>query len=229
MIPGSLKFASLVIASATVCVGSAEAQSLFQQPVSAAQASREPAEPLYAASLYAVRPPEPRQFHANDLITIVIIENSSFERNQTVETEKEYENTLAFLNSTLLRQFLEFRLPRAGAEAGESDLALSEREFESEGEYEREDEITGRVTARVLEVKPNGTLLLEARSVVQTDGEKQTFTLSGLCRTEDVTENNTVLSNQLYDLRLDVQHEGELRRSTKKGILTRAIETIFNF
>lgn len=217
------------ILAAMIIAPSAWAQSLFQRSASPGQAARDPAEPLYATSLYAVRPPEPREFSRNDLITIVITETSSFERNQTVETEKEYENSLGMLNSNLLRQFLELRLPLDGVEAGESDLALSDQQFESEGEYEREDEVRGRVTARVMEVKPNGTLLLEAKSVVKTDGEEQTFTLSGLCRTEDVAENNTVLSNQLYNLRLDVQHEGEIRRSTKKGLIPRVLETIFNF
>jgi len=173
--------------------------------------------------------PEPRQFAPHDLITILVTEESRFERNQTLETEKEYENSIAMLNSTLLRQFLELRLPAPGTNLEGNDLALSDREFESEGEYEREDLIQAQITARVLEVKPNGTLLLEARTTLQTDEEMQTFTLSGLCRSEDVTQFNTVRSSQLFNLDLNVQHEGQVRESTKKGLIQRVIETIFNF
>jgi len=206
-------------------------QSLFRQPSAPPEsaAAVDPAEPLYDVSLIAIEPPEPRQFAPHDLITILVTEESRFERNQTLETEKEYENSIAMLNSTLLRQFLELRLPAPGTNLEGNDLALSDREFESEGEYEREDLIQAQITARVLEVKPNGTLLLEARTTLQTDEEMQTFTLSGLCRSEDVTQFNTVRSSQLFNLDLNVQHEGQVRESTKKGLIPRVIETIFNF
>jgi hypothetical protein len=101
--------------------------------------------------------------------------------------------------------------------------------FEGEGEYRRTDTFSGRIQSRVIDVKPNGTLVLEARKYIQNDDETLEMVLTGLCRAEDVTAANTILSTQLYDLRLVKEHTGELRRSTRKGILTRVFETIFNF
>ena len=116
--------------------------------------------------------------------------------------------------------------------AGEQELvdplSMIEPSFETEtkskGKYERADRIDARITARVLEVKPNGQLVLEAKSVIGTDDESQTFLLSGVCRQEDVTARNTVLSSQLFDLRIDVKNEGEIRQAMLTRQFT-ALET----
>lgn len=209
----------------------AVAQSLFQPRAETAPVgeSADPAISLYSVSLFAIQPPRERQFSPNDLVTIVVRENTRAFRDQEVTEEKEYENTFSLLNRTLLNQFLQFRLPTGGQRLRDIDLANSETTFEAEGEYIRNDRIDTRLTARVVEVKPNGTLLLEARTSTRTDQDSQTIMLTGLCRPQDITRDNTVLSTQLYGLSLDMQNEGQVRRATKKGVIPRVLETIFNF
>jgi len=221
----------IAIVAAGGAGGLAGAQTLFQAAPEAAIAGAEAdqAEPLYAYSLVAVRPPEPRTFLPNDLITIVIRESSRVERDQTIETEKSLALQAEVIKLKALTQFLELRGPATTESVSADPILEVEGGFEGEGEYERNDDVTARVTARVLEVKPNGTLLLEAQTSVRTDEEVQTITLSGYCRTEDVGPTNTVQSSELYDLRLDVQHEGEIRKATKKGLIPRVFESIFSF
>lgn len=222
--------AACAAALAVACA--APAQSLFQQPAEApppeGAAPGPPDTALYEVSLYAVKPPEPRTFEPNDLVTIIISENTELKRSQKVESEKDVSMSAEILELRALRRLLRLKNPLGDTVEADPILEATS-DFEGEGEYEREDELTARVTGRVLEVKPNGLLLIEARTTVQTDGEVQSITLAGLCRPEDVTERNTVLSNQLSDLTLNIQNEGEVRKSTKKGVVTRVLETIFNF
>ncbi len=89
--------------------------------------------------------------------------------------------------------------------------------------------MTGRVQARVIDVKPNGTLVLEARKFNQIDDETLTIVLTGVCRAEDITVDNTILSSELYDLSLVKTHTGELRRASKKGLITRLLDLLLNF
>ena len=103
------------------------------------------------------------------------------------------------------------------------------RSFEGEGDYARKDALADRITARVVDVKPNGNLVLEARKFVQNDDEKLELVLTGYCRAEDVTADNSVLSTQMYNLDLRKQHSGELRRASKKGLLTKLLDFVFNF
>ena len=101
--------------------------------------------------------------------------------------------------------------------------------FDGEGEYERRDEFTARLTAEVLEVLPNGNLILESRTRIKTDEEESLLKVTGRCRPEDVTPANTILSNQLHDLKIDKVHKGELKKANEKGIITKILDAIFAF
>ncbi len=223
---------ALALVAGVSVAGVAGAQSLFQAEsdvVAVAGVEADPAESLYGYSLHVVRPPEVREFLPQDLITIIVRESTRVERDQTLETEKTNSLQAEVITLQAIQQFIELRGdPTKETIAGQPIFDLT-GEFEGEGEYERNDDVTARVTARVLEVKPNGLLLLEARTTVRTDEEVQTITLSGYCRAEDVSATNTVQSSELYDLSLNVQHEGEMRKATKKGLIPRVFETLFNF
>ena len=185
---------------------------------------------LLQVSLTAVEPPPPRAFEANDFITIIISERAQVTRTQELETAKEYELSGAIKKFIDLTKLLEFRLDDGRMTGNNVELDLEyESEFGGDGEYTRDDRVTARITARVLEVKPNGTLLIAARSTVTTDKEEQIITLAGYCRSDDITDANTVQSNQLFDLRLDIQNSGDIKNAAKKGLVPRALETLFNF
>jgi len=211
----------------------AHAQSLFQDEPAAppvrADGDRSAHESIYATSLIAIKPPDPREYHENDLITIEVAEISNIKREQTLDTEKKYDNDAAMATLDTIRQFIELRSPLAAVNPSKSNVADTKAKFEGDGEYERKERITARITARVLEVKPNGTLLLEAKTSIQTDEETQTILLAGLCRSEDVSKRNSVSSSQLFDLSLNIQHSGQIKKAANKGVITRALETIFNF
>lgn len=236
----SARFRVVSVVSAWALIAlSGSAQTLYERPVAAEEpdetserselvqtpASSPPQ--LEEVSLFYVEPVLPPEFESEDLITIIISERTEVEREQTLETEKSYENEAAVEAIPDLMEFYQLVLAQGGNLA---ELALtSETEFSGEATYERDDELTARVTARVVEVKPNGVLLIEARTSIKTDEEEQTITLSGYCRSEDVTVTNTVQSNQMYDLRLDIENTGDLGRTAKKGLIPRVLESIFNF
>lgn len=228
------------ILGALMICGLAQGQSLYEQPVPPADDRSiaggqaqviAPDAPLMLeqVSLLAVKPAKPREYTENDLIQIIISERSQVDRKQEAESAKSYSNNFEVEQFIDLVNLLETRI-QATSEARLPKISLtSDSDFEGDGEYKREDRFTDRVMARVLEVKPNGTLVLEARRQFITDEEEAVVVLSGICRYEDVTDTNTVQSNQLFDLVLNVQNTGDLKRTTKKGIIPRVLEGILNF
>jgi flagellar L-ring protein precursor FlgH len=187
---------------------------------------------LQQASYLAVPIPEPRKWAVNDLVTIVVRESSIASSSSELETEKETEiaGSIEAFPRLTLADLVNAQLRPNDFEGGTPEVDVSfEKEFAGEGEYERRDEIITRITAKVLDVKPNGTLALEARTQIRSDKEEKVIIVTGYCRAEDVTVANTVLSTQIYDLRLEQEHKGEVRDATKKGILTKALETLFAF
>ena len=205
------------------------AQAQLNRRPNPAPTADDPAAPLYEVSLFAVRPPEPREYKRHDLITIIINESSTQESEQSLSTSKEIDGS-GTLGATLsFEDLLDLKLRNSSI----SDLELlryaAQREFEGDGEYGRSDRFTDRITATVIDVKPNGVLVLEARRFTAMDEETKTLVISGNCRTDDVTEQNTIQSNQLADLRLVVEHEGNVREANRKGPLTRLLEWLLPF
>lgn len=225
------------LATLGACAGAA-GQSLFQRPVEPVTMPMvegqdapvvNPVAALEGVSLYAVQPQAPRRIKVNDLVTIIVNQSSAMEHDQALDTEKKYRNTASIDAFPDLRHLWELQV-FAGRTDMTPELSVnSNSKFESDGEFARQDRVTARITAQVIDVKPNGLLVLEARSTITTDSEQQLMVLSGTARMEDVTAQNTLQSTQLFDLRLETHHTGEVRRAADKGIITRVLEAVFNF
>jgi flagellar L-ring protein precursor FlgH len=219
------------LASMGIFSSCASAQSLFlaQQEIAPSDEPTAPMLSIEQVSLVYVDPPEPRVIQKHDIVTIIIDETSSMTSSQKLETEKDSSGD-AQLNSLIdALALLELRI--ATADLTNVDLLdfNAKREFTGEGDYERKDKFNAQITAQVLEVKPNGTLVLQAVKRITKDEEIQTLVLAGVARQEDITEQNTILSSQMANLTLDLQNEGELKETSEKGLITKVLDTVFAF
>lgn len=182
---------------------------------------------LESFSMFVVSEPEPPSFEKHDLITIIVREASQAVSEQGLETDKEY---------GLAGEIPYYPSAQAGIQLflGKSELlpqleVVAEKEFLGEGEYEREDYLTGRLTAEVIEVLPNGNLVLEANTFIRNDEETMQMQLTGICRPEDVSAANTLVSNQIHDLNISKLHGGEVAKSAEKGIISKVLDAVFAF
>lgn len=220
--------------AAAACVGGAHGQSLFVQPAAQQRgpgegAAPDPTLPLAGVSTMYVQPPRPREFRVHDLVTIIVDEQSRSQAQQSTKTDKQYEID-SKLNAILdPMELLELRL-RAGATQNLALLDLeSDSKFDGKGNYERSERFSMQIQASVIDVKPNGTLVIEARKVIDRNGEVTTTILTGSCRQDDVNKNNSVLSSQLANLTLVTRSEGDIDDAGRKGLITRALDTLFAF
>jgi flagellar L-ring protein FlgH len=187
---------------------------------------------LATTSYLAVPLPEPKVFAVHDLITIIIRESTENDSKHQMDTKKQLDlkGELSDFPAFRLPDLLEMQLKPSSAKDNPVKVTLKGQDnYKGDAELKQKDTFTSRLSARIIDVKPNGTLVLEARRYIQTDDEVMDIVLTGTCRKEDITVDNTVLSTQLADLRLKKLHKGEMRKTTKKGILTQIFEAIFNF
>lgn len=237
-------FRNLMLGSITVrvCVmvvglgmftGSSSAQSLYvtaDVQETGPEATTAPVMYLEDVSLTYIPEPEIRTYQKHDIITIIIDEVSSQTSSQKLETEKESQSKIEIDAMIDLLKLFELQLNTNPRLANRTIFdASASREFTGEGDYERKDRFSARITATVLDVKPNGTLVLEAQKRIQKDDEIQTLVIAGMARTEDITNQNTILSSQLAGLSLAVQNEGDVKDAAKKGIITEFFDTLFAF
>jgi len=174
--------------------------------------------------------PEPREFMVNDLVTIVVRESFESEMDAEKSTEKtaDLSGGITQFPRLTLKDLLDLQIPQGTAGPALVELGF-EREHEGEGEYGRTESMTGRVRARIIDIKPNGLLVLEARRTIINDGEQSVLVATGNCMPEDVSADNSVLSTQLENLFIDKQHSGDLRESGEKGWLTKLFDAVFDF
>lgn len=223
----------------------ASAQSLLRdvQPLSTSQASPvaasapsgEPAgptleqtqAPLKEASLFFVEAPKPKGFNKNDLVTILIDEQTTQASDADSKTEKKLDFNGALEHFINLTQFYQLRLePSPRDPIAQVDLNAKNK-WEGKSNYDRADKLSAKITATIIDIKPNGVLVLEAKKTVTKDAEVTTVVLTGNVRTADVTTSNTVLSSQIADMIISLKNEGEVRDATKKGWIPRLFDTVF--
>jgi flagellar L-ring protein precursor FlgH len=182
-------------------------------------------------SLFAVKDPEPRTFAVHDLVTIVISESSKSKSSSDAKADKNYEMSAgvdAWINLDPASIGSGFLTPLASSELPSVGVS-GDKTFKGKGSYARTDDFTARVTAEIVEVRPNGLLVLEARREIANDGESQVIVLSGICRPEDIDTNNQVQSQRVADAVIKKTTTGQLRDTTEKGAIAKLIDAIFAF
>jgi flagellar L-ring protein FlgH len=178
------------------------------------------------ASYYSVPEPPPKLLHTHDLVTIVIREDSNFSSQGTTDLKRTADIDAQITNYLQLKLAPLSLLPRAPVNPLEIKGNTS-RDFKGDATVDRTDSLTANITATVVDVKPNGTLVLQATKSIKTDDEEQQFVLTGTCRVDDITADNTVLSTQMYGLELTKMHKGAVRDTTNRSIIHRFLD-IFN-
>lgn len=169
-------------------------------------------------------PPPPRTFKPGDLITLIVRERRQWEADADLETKRKFDA------KSELDAFTKLTQGGIGASAfrrGKPNIDYKfDTKLKSEGDSSRQDRLTTRLTGSIIDVKPNGLLVIEAVARVQHDEEISKITLTGMCRKEDVTADNTILSTQVADKNVVIDNEGALRATARRGWITRLLDLL---
>jgi flagellar L-ring protein precursor FlgH len=85
------------------------------------------------------------------------------------------------------------------------------------GTIDNSDSITARFSVRVVDVLPNGNLIVEGIRNASYAGESQTIVLRGAVRPYDITSDNSIYSYLLSDLNLRYVSSGVISAAKNKG------------
>ncbi len=183
-----------------------------------------------AAALAGVKPPPPKTYQKHDKVEIIINETSLSSAQSNLETKTKYDAKAELAQFPSLKQLLYNATLRDGITGDSPNMGLTATQnYKGDGKLERKDRLTARISGIVMDVKPNGHLVVEARETIQQDTESKTLVVAGLCDPKDLTVQGTVLSNQLANLVIRVDNTGQVRDASEKGIIPRVIEAIFSF
>jgi len=184
---------------------------------------------LLAASFVAVPDPEPKTVQKHDLVTIIIREQSEFSSDGTTDLKKEAD-LQAKLEEWVKLDPTNFGLKGGAQGSTPPGVKMSgSRNFKGEATVDRTDSFVTRIAAEVVDVKPNGTFVVQARKQIKHDEEEAEYLLTGVCRAGDLTPDNTILSTQVYNLEIATTHKGAVKDTTKRGLVPKLLDFLNPF
>ena len=87
--------------------------------------------------------------------------------------------------------------------------------------------MTANLTGRVVEVLPNGDLVVEGIREMEINGDRQVLVLTGVVRPADVDPANVVRSTAIGQLRIRYFGQGLIRDNLKPGWIVRILNKVF--
>jgi flagellar L-ring protein precursor FlgH len=174
---------------------------------------------LESHSWLFVQMPPVREIQINDLVTIVV--------NQTQETTNDGKLsriTQANIDARLQDWVMldHFGIKAAPQTGGDPRArGTLNNQMRTNAQLDTSMKMRFNITATVVDIRPNGNLVLEAHNMVRDNNEITEASLTGIVRREDVLPNNTVFSEKIAELSIHKRETGQIRDATKRGWLFR--------
>ncbi|NUQ63600.1 MAG: flagellar basal body L-ring protein FlgH [Pirellulales bacterium] len=192
-----------------VSVANAQSSSLYGSP----DERRPLTLPTYSWTYQPTK--EPREIKIHDLITVVVDEKSQVISEGEVDRRKKADLNMV-LSDWLKLDGLDVK--PAPQPNGDPTIGGSlDSKYRAEAELETRDAMKFRIASEVVDIRPNGTIVIEGHRMIRNNEEVWEMSLCGVVRPEDVLPNNTVLSENVADLRIHKREAGHIRDGYRRG------------
>jgi len=158
-----------------------------------------------------------------DLVFVNVVETSTAEVASNASRNRD-SGTIGGLTSLISA------LPLGGAEtAGSVVGGLGKRSYDGSGSTDRNSSVRAKITARVIEVLPNGDLRIQAIKMVKINKETEQLAVTGIVRKKDIAADNSIPTVAIGDLRVEFNGKGIASKDNAPGWLYRLFDKINPF
>lgn len=162
-------------------------------------------------SLYA----DQKALYVGDLVTILVSERTSATQNASTDIQQQEQADGKVDEESILSKFL-------------TNFSIdAQDQYNADGKTEAGSTLSTTISAEVVEILPNGNLIIEARRSLVVNEETQTMILSGTIRSQDVVRSNQVSSQRIANLSIRYQGKGPISNRQRPGILNKIFNMIF--
>jgi flagellar L-ring protein precursor FlgH len=199
----------------------------LEEYLQSARAMSVPA-PATAGSLWVTNSPlativrDYKAMNPGDLLTIHLADNF------TAATAGENNQSRKFSTNSAITGLL----GTIGAKNRLQNLfnANSGTSLDGKGQSTLSSNVTLNVAAQVLEVMPNGVLVVQAARDIAVGNDRQTVILRGLVRPGDLAPDNSVISTAISNLEVEIKGKGAVAEITRQpNIVVRMLLRLFSF
>ena len=162
-----------------------------------------------------------KALHVGDLITIVVAQDITANNAGSVSSARNFSASSGISS-------LPGQLKTAGVASLFSPTSASS--LAGKGQAATTSSLRTSVAGRVVAVLPGGALVIEAERQLTMNNERQTILLRGMVRPSDIGTNNTVASNAIANLELELKGKGVISEGNRPpNPIVRAILRIVGF
>jgi len=197
----------------------------------------------YRANQEDVKPPEPkggsvwhgqltslfsdqRARYVGDILTVKITEISQASESATTDTTRKSQTVGQLTN------FFGIENHGIGPWKNTGNLINTNtpnNDFSGAGATTRTGSLSATITARVMEVLPNGNLAVEGKREIYVNNEKKEILLQGIVRPRDIAFDNSVFSTQVADAKVIYTGIGVVAEKQRPGWGQRLFDYVWPF
>ncbi len=171
--------------------------------------------------MYQQLPPEsiPRQLQKHDIITVVVDFRSRFLSEGNGQARKT-QNLTAVLEDWI--RLDNGDLKPAPQSDGDPAIAGSlNSQNRSQSDLELRDTLSFSMAAEIVDIQPNGNLVIEGHQTIRNNEEQWRISLTGIVRREAIQPDRKVSSDSIYDFNVDKEEVVQVRDGYARGWLSR--------
>ncbi len=186
---------------------------------------------LQADSIWSRRDESKRDMYADDkahyvgdILTILIIEESTIDNKAKRTLSKETQRSASFGGGVSLEHILP-EVPSLKLGGGTKYTST----LDGKADYKNEREFTDSISVVVIDIMPNGNLVVSGTRDRKIAGDIQEMEVSGIVRPNDIAFNNTILSKQIANFSIISRNKGVSAPYTRPNWLGRIFDAIWPF
>ncbi len=168
-----------------------------------------------------------RAREVGDLVTVEISETPSAKLDANTKTSRD--SSIEAGITDLLGYMKGLQLKHDKLDRTSMFKANFKPSFDGKGSSDRSGTVIASITARVVQVLPNGNLYISGKREVRVNNETQYITISGIIRPEDIQQNNVIQSTYIADARVEYTGKGVIADKQRPGWLMRILDHVWPF
>lgn len=175
-----------------------------------------------------------RARNIGDVLTINISETTSASKNVSTSADKESSVSQTMTTPTIMGytptpQGLGVAGITRGSNFDTSVTASGAQSFSGKGDSAQKNALLGTLTVTVIDVLPNGNLLVSGEKQMGINEGTEYVRFSGVVNPTTISSANTVASTQVADARIEFKGRGELNSAQAMGWLTKFFMSVLPF
>ena len=160
-----------------------------------------------------------------DLLTLIINESTEVDNREDKGLKKSSDSGISFDLAAVTNGGFSSQ-----SAAAQMDTNLeTDRKFSGGATYRNSRELLDRITVTVVQVMPNGNLVLYGQRQITIAGELRRLSISGIARPVDIGPDNTISSRFIANMKTAYEDDGQERHFTRQGWLARKVNKIWPF